>query len=190
MVCKNCGGEIKGEQTVCPYCDAPVVNREDNVEESIVLDVEKNSLEPVNKEVLQNGIIGKSYEFHSSRGANLRSLFDSRITSKVEVSEDRLFISMKPKRLNVAPAVLFEDITAIEISAKIHLYYWPFIIITALVALTNPLFLILTALFIFGGRDRKIRICQRNGKDVIMYAGTKAQAEQFKADMKTLTKIQ
>ena len=142
------------------------------------------------EEVYKNSLIGKKYNFASSKGANLRGLINSRIRSEVTFSDDRLFINIEPKRFNTEPAILYKDITGVIITVKINFYYWIYIIVSALCAIINPLLLIVTVLLFFIGRDRKITITQRNGISAVIYAKTKAEAEAFKEDMRKVARIQ
>ena len=127
------------------------------------------------EEAYKNSIIGKKYNFASSKGANLRGLLNSRIRSEVTFSDDRLFINIEPKRFN---------------TVKINFYYWIYIIVSALCAIVNPFSLIVTVLLFFIGRDSKITITQQNGISAVIYAKTKAEAEAFKEDMRKVARIQ
>ncbi len=142
-----------------------------------------------NDEISKNSVIGKKYNLSSSKGANLRGLLNSRIRSEVTFSDDRLFINIEPKRFNKVPAILYQDITGVNITVKINFYYWFYIIVSVLAAITNPLFLIVTVLLFFIGRDRKITITQRNGINAVIYAKTKVEAETFKNDIRKVAKI-
>ena len=120
----------------------------------------------------------------------MRGIINSKIISSVEIAGDRCLIDIRPKRLNTVPVVILEDITAIDITVKINLYYWFLIVVSVFCAIpTVGAGLILTALLVWAGRQRKITISQRNGKDIIMYSRNKEDAEKFKADMKTITNI-
>jgi len=188
MKCKNCGAEIANNATECTFCDAPI--DAPKVQQTKKVEVQVQPKTEVSVSETNNTLIGKEYVFTSSKGANLRGLLNSKIISTVKVSDDRLFIDITPKRLNVAPAILFKDITGITIQAKINFYYWFLIIVSAIGGFTAPWLFIFTAIFIFAGLDRKITISQRNGVNVVMYAGSAAEATEFKEDMKKLTKIQ
>lgn len=179
MKCRNCGAEIADGIKECPYCAA---------QQEGAVQMPQGTARPAS--ISTNALAGKKYEFASSYGANMRGIINSRIYSTVEVAEDRLWIKITPKRLNTVPAVIFEDITAIDISVKISLYYWICIIVSVIAAIpTQGATLLLAAFFVFVGRDRKITISQRNGKDVVMYSSGKKAAEAFKEDMKALTTI-
>ena len=179
MKCNNCGAEITEGMVVCPYCAT-------QVEPSVQVLQEVSQSDPIQ----ENTIVGKKYEFVSAYGTNMRGILSSRIYSNVEIAGDRILINISPKRLNTAPVVILEDITAIDISVKINLYYWFFIVISAIAAIgTMGVSLLLTALFVFVGRNQIITISQRNGKNVVMYSHDKQAAEAFREDMKTITKI-
>ena len=178
MKCQNCGAELTEGMVVCPYCATRVEAPVQMPQEAPPVSVPVNSL------------AGKRYSFISTRGGNMRGIINSKIISNVEVAEDRLIIDIIPKRLNTVPVVILEDITAIDLSVKINFYYWFMIVASALCALvTGGITLIFTALFVWAGRQQKITISQRNGKDVVMYSRNKEDAEGFKADMKTITDI-
>lgn len=179
MQCTNCGAEVPNGGKLCSYCGTPVGNQ-----------IPTASPAPAMQTPITNPLMGKKYVFVSKNGANMAGIFNSRIISSVEVTDNRLLVDITPKRMNTAPVIFLEDITAIEITKKINAYYWFWIIMSVLAALgTAGAALLLTALFVWVGMDRKIRISQRNGKDVIMYSRDKDLAEAFAADMKTITNI-
>jgi hypothetical protein len=136
-------------------------------------------------------LLGKKYAFVSTRGTCFIGLLRSKVSSNVEVSDDRLLLQISPKKYEVTPEILFENIVRIDISAHINIYYWVCIILTILSCFSGAVYMLLfTAIFIYCGLQRKITITQRNGVKVVMYTTSKEQAEEFKADMKTLAKIQ
>ena len=167
------------------------MSTENNTADTTVdLTKEVDNLNPYSSEDLyKNSVIGKRYKLSSSKGANLRGLLNSKIRSEVTFSDDRLFIDIEPKRFNKVPAILYQDITGVTITVKINFYYWFYIIVSVLAAIANPLFLIVTALLFFIGRDRKIIITQRNGINAVIYAKTKVEAEAFKDDIRKVAKI-
>lgn len=180
MKCTNCGAELTEGMVVCPYCATRV--------EATAQISQGAAPQPVSVPV--NTLVGKRYGFISTRGGNMRGIINSRIISDVEVAGDRLLIDIRPKRLNMVPVVILEDITAIDITVKINLYYWFLIVVSVFCAIpTMGAGLILTALLVWAGRQRKITISQRNGKDVVIYSRNKEDAEKFKADMKAIANI-
>lgn len=185
MKCKNCGAEIPDNVSECPYCDAVVMSviaseKQPQVQQSDQVPVPES-----------DSIIGKKYSFTSTVGTNLAGIFNSRITSNVEVAEDRIFVDIKPKRFNKCPAIMFEDITGIDTTTKINLYYWFWIIITIIGGLTGQVYLfIFTIIFVFCGMQSKITISQRNGVNVVMYCSDLASGRKFKEEMRQVAKIQ
>lgn len=141
--------------------------------------------------VISNPLRGKTYEFVSSRFMNWRAFFDSRIYTTIEVAQDRLILSKKPKRMNTVPAIFLEDITGIEITMKFGGYYliWTAFALFCLFVTLEIYYLAFVALFLWAGMNRKITITQRNGVNVIVYSRNKDNAAAFKEDMKTIVTI-
>ena len=178
MRCSNCGKEVTEGMLKCPYCSNTI---------SAVFDEQGgNGISEEND--VKKTLLGKRYTLSSSIGANLIGIFNSKIISEVEVGEDRLYIDMKPKRFNKSPVIFYQDVTEIVVSLKINFYYLFFIVVTAVLGLTGAYYsLILTALFVWFGRDRKIKIYQRNGIDVVMYCQTLQEAQEFVNDLQQLS---
>ncbi len=191
MFCVNCGTELKEETKFCPNCGVNLVNGLDK--QKIIPDKEEikdlSILQSLEEE--KNSLIGKKYSFISKRGTNITGIFTGKIVSEIEVGADRLKISIKPKKYNKVPAIMLEDITAIDITKSLNWYYWFFVIFSVIITVLyqSPICLIYAIIFIFLGQQRKIRVAQRNGKDVIIYSRNKELAETFKEDMKNITKI-
>ncbi len=143
-----------------------------------------------NESTYNNSVIGKTYDLSSARGTNLIGFLNDKVISRVTFSDDRLFIDMRPKRLNKVPALLYKDITGVNIAMKLNLYKCFYLIASIVAAIANPLFLILSVLIVWLGRDMKITIIQRNGINAVIYAKTKAEAEAFKEDIRQVAKIQ
>lgn len=192
MKCKNCGAEIPDNVAECPYCDTAIDTKE-RVQQRPVVEQEvvvKKVVETEVKPTVMHPLVGKKYSFKSARGARLTGFISSRYLSDIEIGEDRIKIMIKPKRFNTVPAIMLEDITDIDISKKIHAYYWIWIIISIIGVCCSQFYLLIcTVIFILAGLDRKIIIAQRNGKNVIIYSHDKQLAETFKEDMKSITKI-
>lgn len=188
MKCVNCGAEVEQNATSCSYCGMPVDQNENNQLTNLEVITEQDSNELV-EQGSETSLIGKQYSFVSAKGTNLLGLFNSRIFNEVQIGEDRIGINTIPSRYNKVPAIMLEDITAIQINTKINFYYWIWIIISILCAMGSPICLIFTVLFFIFGRHSKIKISQRNGKDVILYSHDKELAMQFKEDMKKLVNI-
>lgn len=194
MKCSACGAEIAVGTKVCPFCDAVLEGEEkkQTMQQSAPADAKEpvsavqNSVQPT---VSVNPLLHKKYELES--GGALYGFFSKRVNSTVEVGEDRLFISIKPKKLNVSPVIMLEDVLSIDFSLKLSVYFVIYAILCAIAACNGagPMFL-LSAFFIWASINTKITITQRNGKNVVMYSKSKADAQAFKNDMKKITKIQ
>lgn len=170
MKCSNCGNEVAEGTGVCPYCSAVIQATEEN-------------------EAMGTGsaLLGKQYTLSSSIGANLLGVFNSKIINQVEIGEDRLYINTKPKRFEKSPAVLYQDIMGIVVSLKINFYFLFIIVVSAGLGFAyNPVWLIVTALHVWLGRDRKITIHQRSGVDVVMYCQTLKEAQEFVNDVQQM----
>lgn len=127
MKCNRCGAEIPNGVRECPYCDAVIAAAENQTMPVYqeLGQVEAASDAAGQTDVAGTSLAGKKYSFASTYGTNLAGIFYSKITSNVEFAEDRLFIDIKPKRFNKSPAILFDDITGIDIARKINLYLNP-----------------------------------------------------------------
>ena len=188
MNCKNCGAAISDDVLECPYCDAVVKTRETAVDNP---PVDQPALQQPDEFsiVKNNPLLGKKYSFISAIGTDFASR--RRVTSNIEVAEDRIFIEIRPKRFQKAPAILFEDITGIDIATRINLYCWIYIILCVIGSCAGQFYLLLLALFlIYIGRQSKITISQRNGVNVVVYSKDRTLAKQFKEEMKQIARIQ
>ncbi len=168
MICKNCGNDINEELEKCESCGASY---------SDTVDEKSHPLE------------GKEYFFVSSRG--VRFGFITQIANNIKVSDDRLFIETSPNKCNQSPSILLEDIMGITIKTKFALLF----IIAALFCLlggivSGGIMLIFVPILLWIGYNKKIIISLRNGKNIVIYSNSKKIAEEFKSDMKLITKIQ
>ena len=190
MFCVNCGIELKEETKVCPNCGTNFIN---GLNEQKIVSAKKEikDLSIIQSLEEKNSLIGKKYLFTSKRGTNITGIVTGKIISEIEVGEDRLKISIKPKKYNKVPAIMLEDITAIDITKSLNWYYWFLVIFSVIITVLyqSPICLIYAVIFAFLGQQRKIRVAQRNGKDVIIYSRNKELAETFKEDMRSITKI-
>lgn len=141
--------------------------------------------EPVQKTSSKSG---KEYSFKSSSGQNIFSIFGGHITTTVRFDSDRLYISAKPERFAKIPVIFYDDITSLKISTSVNFYYIIYIAVSVIAAFVNPLFLIATLLLVVAGLEKKIRITQRNGRDVIIYAHS-GDVAAFKTDISSVAKI-
>lgn len=184
MKCKVCGGEVPSNASVCPYCDSEllkeqVVETTEN-ENAVVETSNTQDVRPTNEQV---------FLFRSTHGQNIMGFLSSYINTEVTLSDDRMFIATKPKRFAPVPVILYEDITAVTITKYMNLYHILWVLITGLAGFATGWAFILTVLFIIGGLGTKIKISQRNGKDVVIYSREFKQGEALKASLKRVTKI-
>lgn len=193
MYCKKCGAEIKDGSKFCIKCGVRVAKEDPKTESVCQMPVQPEIVSDAEGQVVVTGepLTGKKYTFVSANGANLLGTrFNARITSNVEIAEDRLFIDIKPKRFNKSPAILFEDIIGIDISRRVSIGFCIFTIIAVICGVTiSPYYFLSTAIFVWCGLHRKITILQRNGKKVVMYDKSESQAKEFKEDMKKVARI-
>lgn len=184
MRCERCGAEILDNVEVCPYCEGKVERKH-----NIVPVIQQEEMQSMQHEQSINELNGKKYELISSRYMNWRGVLDSRVKSTVEVVDDRLQINIKPKRMNVSPVIMLEDILAIELSKKVCPLFVAYAILAVIAGFYSPFFFLLAVLFLVVGCNTKITITQRNGIKVVMYSKDKGIAEKFKEEMKKITKI-
>lgn len=192
MYCKKCGAEIKDGSKFCIKCGVRVAKEDPKTESVCQMPVQPEIVSDAEGQVVVTGepLIGKKYTFISTRGTNLLTLFQGRIVSDVEIAEDRLFLDISPKRFNKSPAILFEDITGIDISIRVNICYCILIMMTVICGFTiSPSYFLAAALLVWVGLQRKITISQRNGQKVVMYDRSGSQAKEFKEDMKKVTRI-
>lgn len=178
MKCENCGANVPENVTECSFCGTNVTEAAKKGDSHAQVQT-------------QNPLLGKEYSFVSTYGTRLFSLSYGMIRNKITVSSDRLFIETRPKKCNIAPAVLFEDITGINISTSFSVYS----IIAAIAFLISGIcggvvFLLGIPFVLWALSNKKITIYQRNGKNIIIYSRSKAAAVEFKSDMKMVAEIQ
>ena len=197
MKCVKCGAEFQDDPIACRVCGTINSNRE----EKGIVEFEEGiySSDPIvqyNYEYNDfkmgfpiSTTVGKKYCFYSARGANALNVINSRIKTDIEVGTDRIYISIKPKRLNKVPAVFFQDITGIIILNRLNGFCWFWLILTTLMGFTAYVFLICPILIFLFCRHNKITIYQRNGIKAVIYVKKRVEAEKFVEDLKSLLKI-
>jgi len=133
----------------------------------------------------KNSLLGKEYYFTSSRFKWAYEI----IRSKITVKEDRLLFKCETKRFNVAPAILYKDITGITITnVMAPIYVW-----LAIACFIGGFASIVTffgvPVAIWLGLNKKITIYQRSGVNVQIIEKSKEQAEMFKKEMESIINI-
>lgn len=165
MYCWKCGNRINENEKYCSKCGQKVN-------------------ESVPQQQSPSNIVGK-YSFTSTRGIRF-GLFTS-IFNEITIVNDRMHITTIPKKCNYAPMVLLSDIMGVTVTNKIALEH-----ILAAIAfffagiVLHPIIFIAIPFLIWFGKNKKIIISHRNGKDIIIYSNSKTDAEQFKRDMQQL----
>lgn len=179
MRCVNCGANFDEGERECPFCGTPV-KKENTYEEKKNGSVEVRVTD-------MNPLLDKEYTF-SGNDILIRGRWG--ITVNVKVGDDRLYFETIPAKKNVLPAVMLEDIMAIE--NKFHMRMANIIIgiIGLVLGIAGGTWcFLLPILVILLYRERKIQIYLRNGNVLTIYEGSKANAELFIEDMKKITKI-
>ncbi len=179
MNCKNCGANVPENAMECPFCSSKIeIPTETNVS-------------PVGEQTqvqAQNELMGKEYSF-SGNDLVIRGRWG--VKHNVTVGEDRINIQTVPAKKNKIPAIMLDDIMAIQESfhmrtANIFLAifglilgccggFWGFIL---------PVFVLLCF------RERKMKIHLRNGNVLTIYSDNKEATNEFIDDMRKITKIQ
>lgn len=184
MRCEKCGAEILDDSIICPFCETAVGKKEKTLDA-----IQQPAICAPQAEISGNELVGKKYELISTRYMNSKTILDSRVKSTVEVMDDRIQIDIKPRRMNVSPVIMLEDLLSIELTKKICPLYIADAILLIVLGFQIPLLFLLAAFCLWTGVNTKVVITQRNGIKVIMYSKDKNAAEKFKEDMKKISKI-
>ena len=179
MNCKNCGANVPENVMECPFCSSKI---EIPVETTVSPVGVQTQVQP------QNELMGKEYSF-SGNDLVIRGRWGVR--HNVTVGEDRINIQTVPAKKNKIPAVMLDDIMAIQESFHMRTTNIVMAILGlilgccgAIVCFIFPLFVLLFF------RERKIKIHLRNGKVLTIYSDNKEDSNEFINDMRKITKIQ
>ena len=134
-------------------------------------------------------LIGRSYRFYSASGSNIFSLTNSKIRSDVCIGENRIYVSIIPKKFNRVPEILLQDISAVSVSTVLNGYNTFWAVVTVIIGFFYPLFFVFPVLILLFLRHSKISIYQRNNTKAIIYSKSKKEAESFSNDLKQLAGI-
>lgn len=182
MLCKNCGANIGSETSECPYCGTANVP-EVNPQSATVVPVQQ-----VASEMSTNPLLGKEYAF-SGNDLIIRGRWG--VKYNVTVGEDRLNFETIPAKKNKLPAVMLEDIMAIQESFHMRTFNIVLAVLGILCGLAGGGFwcwLIPVVVFLLY-RERKMKIHLRNGNVLTIYSGNKESTKEFIDDMRRITKI-
>lgn len=179
MRCTNCGANFDDKAEECPFCGSAIKR-------------ELSSGQTTNKEAAispteMNPLLDKEYKF-SGNDLVVRGRWG--VNVNIKVGEDRLFFETVPAKKNVLPAVMLEDIMAIDESFHMRTANIVISIIGLLLGIAGAVWgFLFPVLVFFLYRERKIKIHLRNGYILTIYSSDKVLASQFVEDMKKITKI-
>ncbi len=180
MRCANCGANFEDGANECPFCGSPV-------KKELSFEQPDNTWN-VATQTAMNPLLDKEYNFS---GNDLVVKGRWGVEVNVKVGEDRLYFTTVPAKKNVLPAVMLEDIMAIENSFHMRTANIVIGAIGLLLGFTTTLWgFLLPILVLLIYRERKIRIHLRNGNILTIFSSDKELATQFIDDMKKITKIQ
>ena len=179
MRCTNCGANFDDGANECPFCGSAV---------SKELSFEKpDNGKIIAQQTAMNPLLDKEYNF-SGNDLLLRGRWG--VNVNVKVGEDRLFFQTVPAKKNVLPAVMLEDIMAIEENFHMRTANILIGIFGLILGFSGGLWgFVLPVFVLLLYRERKIKIHLRNGNVLTIYSGDKEIATQFVDDMKKITKI-
>lgn len=181
MFCKNCGANISSDVKECPYCGtANVPETKQQAETQAVVQQAANP-------EMSNPLLGKEYSF-SGNDLIIRGRWG--IKYNVTVGEDRLNFETVPAKKNKLPAVMLEDIMAIQESFHMRTANILWAVFGLVVGLSGNLWGFIFPIFVLlCYRERKMKIHLRNGNSLTIYSSDKESANEFIEDMKKITKI-
>lgn len=179
MTCTNCGANFEDGAKECPFCGS-AVNNELAFEQPANGDV-------VAMQSAMNPLLDKEYNF-SGNDLVIKGRWG--VSVNVKVGTDRLYFQTVPAKKNVLPAIMLEDIMAMEESLHIRKGNIVLGVIGLLLGFCGGVWGFVLPIFVLLlYRERKIKIHLRNGNILTIYSGDKALAAQFVEDMKKITKI-
>lgn len=178
MRCINCGASFEEGTKECPFCGS-------HVHSEIPLESTVNGVNA--EQTALNPLIDKEYDF-SGNDLVVRGRWG--VNVNVKVGEDRLYFETIPAKKNVLPAIMLEDIMAIENNFHMRTANIVIAVIGLILGFCGGVwFFLAPILVLLLYRERKIRIHIRNGNILTIYSSDKEIANQFVEDMKKITKI-
>lgn len=198
--CEKCGHEMNDEEKFCAACGAkqekPVLNEmsyaKEEMNTSVEIpdsnqDIQKNNLE----ESVEKTLPKKEYSFCSSLFMCLKLIYNrGRIYTSVTMDSERLKIEMDPKRRNQYPVIDLSDVIGVDVSF-VESNYWLYgaVYVAAAGLFADPLYCFIMALFCFWmGRNQKITIWMKNGREARIFSKSKRKANRFKEDLLNMIK--
>lgn len=183
MFCKNCGANIGSDVTECPYCGTANVQEDKQQTANVGAPVQQTE-----SHVSANPLLGKEYTF-SGNDLVIKGRWG--VKYNVTVGEDRLNFETVPAKKNKLPAVMLEDIMAIQESFHMRTINIVLAVLGLIFGIAGGGFwcFAITALVLLLYRERKMKIHLRNGNVLTIYSGDKESTSEFINDMRTITKI-
>lgn len=180
MNCKNCGANVPENAKECPFCGTKI--------DDALMANDTSIVEMKTDDLTQNPILGKEYSF-SGNDLVIRGRWG--VKHNVTVGEDRLNIQTVPAKKNTIPAIMLEDIMAIQESFHMRTTNIVLAILGLVFGFAGGGFwcFAITALVLLLYRERKMQIHLRNGNVLTIYSDNKEDITQFISDMKLITKI-
>lgn len=180
MHCKDCGANVPENAMDCPFCGSKI---EIPIETKVIPVGVQAQVQP------QNELIGKEYSF-SGNDLVIRGRWG--VKHNVSVGEDRINIQTVPTRKNKIPAIMLEDIMAIQESFHMRTTNIVLAILGLVFGFAGGGFwcFAITAFVLLFYRERKMKFHLRNGNVLTIYSDNKEAINEFINDMRRITKIQ
>lgn len=205
MYCTNCGKPIKEDDRFCTVCGTELKSKMEDLVYSVddnkgkvqnsANDFRNEQLVNVENEKNLNKMPKRTYEFASSVYMCFRFLCWGKIFSSITIEEEKMNISIEPKKKNIYPSIYLSDIINVNVSFVESNYclFGAVIIATAGIfsagIYSNPLSYFAMALVLFWlGENRKISIQMKHGREVNIYSFSKRRANQFRDDLLKILK--
>lgn len=191
MICSNCGMIIGSNDIKCSYCSGhgtETINYKNESRDTM----DNNSKESVEREVSpveKYGLLGQKRVLVTSRGARL-GLFNTKILTEITYGSDGLMIQKRPKRLQGASKLAYEDIMGVTTKRTISTY-WIILMVLGVViaAFTSGLGLLLSVVAFFCGRDHTVCIQQKNGSTLNITSASGTNANLFYAELQKIIEM-
>lgn len=183
MFCKNCGANIGADVPECPYCGTANVPEAKQQTANVVAPIHQTE-----SSVSANPLLGKEYAF-SGNDLVIRGRWG--VKYNVTVGDDRLNLETVPAKKNKLPAVMLEDIMAIQESFHMRTTNIVLAVLGLVFGIAGGGFwcFAIAALVLLFYRERKMKIHLRNGNVLTIYSGNKESIKEFIEDMRKITKI-
>ena len=179
MNCKNCGANVPENAMECPFCSSKI---------EVATETNASPVGVQTQVQTQNELIGKEYSF-SGNDLVIRGRWG--VKHNVTVGEDRINIQTVPAKKNKIPAIMLDDIMAIQESFHMRTTNIVLAIFGLFLGFCGGFWGFLLPVFVLlCFRERKMKIHLRNGNVLTIYSDNKEATNEFINDMRKITKIQ